>query len=372
MSLPFAPEAFRGRTVLLTGHTGFKGAWLALWLTQLGAKVVGVALPPEHANGVFRAARVEELVDHREADIRDAEALAGAIGDVAPDLLVHMAAQPLVGLSFEDPVGTFATNVVGTANVLDAARRMEGLRGTVVVTSDKAYENRDWPWGYRESDAVGGADPYSASKGCTELVASSWRHSFPETGPIATARAGNVIGGGDWCRDRLVPDIMRAALAGEAVEIRNPGHVRPWQHVLEPLGGYLRLAAGLLAGEPDLDEGWNFGPDPDSTIDVATLTDLVGGTWASDGKARGGAASAPRFVLARQTASRESATLRLDTAKARSRLDWQPRLSIEEAVRMTCEWYREQAAGTDMRAVTLAQIDAFCGRIRAPVCRLAA
>ena len=339
-----------GRTVLLTGHTGFKGGWIALWLHSLGARVVGVALPAASPDGIFHAARLEGIVDHRIADIRDPEGFGRAVAGVSPDLLIHMAAQPLVRASFDDPVGTFQTNAVGTAVVLDAARRMPSLEATIVVTSDKCYENGGAPWGFRESDPMGGDDPYSASKGCTELVAASFRRSFPELRRLATVRAGNVIGGGDWSADRLVPDIARAAASGEPVTIRNPGHVRPWQHVLEPLEGYLMLAERLLGEDGERwAEAWNFGPGPEGAVDVGTLAALACAAWGAD---------APSLLLdARSEGPRESESLRLDTGKARQRLGWSARMALPEAVSLTADWYRAQARGDDMRAYSLEQIE---------------
>ena len=253
---------FRGRRVLLTGHTGFKGGWLALWLQRLGATVVGVSLPPSSPS--FHAAvGMDELIDERIGDIRAPGTFADAIGWRDFDLVIHMAAQALVRTSYEMPVDTYLTNVVGTAVVLDAARRMPSLRGVVVVTSDKCYDNREWVWGYRETDPMGGRDPYSASKGCAELVAASYRASFfsdPDGAQIATARAGNVIGGGDWAADRLIPDLMRSVQWGAPARLRNPRSIRPWQHVFEPLRGYLMLAAALLQDGARYAGGWNFGP----------------------------------------------------------------------------------------------------------------
>lgn len=343
----------------MTGHTGFKGGWASLWLDALGADVVGLALPPKDDRDFFHATKLGKIVDHRIGDIRKPEEFARIVADVDADLVIHMAAQPLVRLSYETPVDTYLTNVVGAAVVLEAARKMPSLKAAVVVTSDKCYENNEWVWGYRESDPMGGADPYSSSKGCTELVASAYRRSFfaDETGAaLASVRAGNVFGGGDWSADRLVPDIMKAALAGEPVTIRNPASIRPWQHVLEPVFGYLALAARLLEGDRDCAEGWNFGPDPDGVVDVGTLSRYVEEAW-GDG--------APEFIFGeRQEGPHEAKILRLDSTKAKTQLGWAPLLSVREAVALTVDWHKAAAAGaTDMRAFSLRQIEDYVARI---------
>ncbi|WP_126975673.1 CDP-glucose 4,6-dehydratase [Frigidibacter oleivorans] len=360
--------AFAGRRVLLTGHTGFKGGWLALWLARMGARVTGLALPPEPGPSLFEAAGVGAHVDSRIADIRDPAALAAALAGVDAELVVHMAAQPLVRLSYAQPVETFATNVMGTAHVLDLARRMPSLRAVVVVTSDKCYDNREWVWGYRETDPLGGADPYSASKGCTEILAHSWRRSFfadPAGPQLATVRAGNVFGGGDWAADRLVPDIMRAAAAGRAIEIRNPASVRPWQHVLEPLAGYLTLAARLLGPGAAAHAGaWNFGPDPSSTVTVEVLAQSICAAWGCGGpRIDYHAPPQPDEHAPRAPLLHEAGLLRLDSSKARAGLGWMPRLTLEQAVGLTVEWYRAHAEGAGtaaaMEAATLRQIDSY-------------
>jgi CDP-glucose 4,6-dehydratase len=345
-------RAFAGRRVLVTGHSGFKGGWLSLWLRSLGADVTGVSLPPPPGPSLHEAIRLSEIVDERFADIGDPAALNACIADVDADLIIHMAAQPLVSASYADPIETYRTNVLGTAAVLDAARRMPSLRGVVVVTSDKCYENSQGPWGYRESDPMGGADPYSSSKGCTELVAASYRHSFfsdPQSPAIATVRAGNVFGGGDWAADRLVPDIIRGVIAGTPVLIRHPASVRPWQHVLEPLGGYLMIGAGLLERTPGLDSGWNFGPDPAGCIEVGSLAAKLLEGWKQ---------KAPALMIAgNSTSFYEAGVLRLDTFKARTQLGWRPLLDVDESIRMTVEWYRSAIEGSaDLRALSEDQI----------------
>ncbi|AUW57392.1 CDP-glucose 4,6-dehydratase [Sphingobium sp. SCG-1] len=349
-------RAFSGKQVLLTGHTGFKGAWLALWLTKLGARVRAVALPPTADQPcMFSAARIEALVEHRIADIRCEEQFAVAIDGFDPDLVVHMAAQALVRPSYAAPIDTFRTNVIGTAVVMDAARRMERLRGIVVVTSDKCYENREWQWGYRETDRLGGKDPYSASKACTELVATSYRKSFfgePDSAIVATVRAGNVIGGGDWSTDRLVPDMIRASAAGESVRIRNPASVRPWQHVIEPLAGYLQLAAGMLDGRRSLSGAWNFGPNAESVVDVGTLAQMLQQRWGPD--------AAPLHFDSPTSEKPEAGLLRIDSSKAISELGWRPRLSLRETLTFTADWYRACLSGSaNLRVLSEQQIDQY-------------
>ncbi len=338
--------------MLLTGHTGFKGGWLALWLRHLGAEVVGIALPPEPGPSFFEAVGLREILDHRIGDIRSPESFDGALAEVDAELVIHMAAQALVRRSYEAPVDTYLTNVVGTAVVLEAARRMPSLRAVIVVTSDKCYENREWVWGYRENDPMGGADPYSSSKGCAELLVSAYRKSYfsdPDGVQLASVRAGNVFGGGDWSADRLVPDIVKAAIQGGTVQIRSPGSIRPWQHVLEPLSGYLTLGARLLSSGSSFAGGWNFGPHADGVVDVATVAREIREAWGSDG---------PTLELAEITQGpHEAGTLRLDSTKAIAQLGWRPRFSLKEAVRLTVDWYRAFAANDqDMKSLSLAQI----------------
>lgn len=347
--------AFAGRRVLLTGHTGFKGAWLALWLDRLGAVVRGIALPPATQPALFDLAGVGASCDSRYADINDSTALDDAAQGFDPELVIHMAAQAIVRDSYDMPVQTFATNVTGTANVLEVARKAPGLRGVIVVTSDKCYENNEWDWGYREIDPLGGSDPYSASKACTELVAQAYRRSFfaAAAGPqLASVRAGNVIGGGDWAPHRLIPDIVRATAAGEAVTIRNPASVRPWQHVMEPLAGYLTVAARLLGADAQSAAGaWNFGPDNDATLPVGQICRHFARAWGPDG---------PSFSFGSSpNAPHEAGLLRLDSTKARLRLGWRPRLDIDDALRLSAQWYRAHAMGADMRALTLSQISEY-------------
>lgn len=344
--------ALRGRRVLLTGDTGFKGSWLSLWLTELGAEVTGIALPPDQENGHFRAARLEDLYRHIDLDIRDGEALAAAVAGVQPEVVFHLAAQALVRRSYEDPKTTFDTNVGGSVNVLEAIRRTPSVRAVVYITSDKCYRNKEWVWGYRESDELGGHDPYSASKAVAELVVSSYIDSFfaqrPDFG-IASVRAGNVIGGGDWSRDRIVPDCMRALGEGRPIVLRNPDATRPWQHVLEPLGGYLMLACRLLEAPPRFVGGWNFGPAVTSACTVGELVERIIAAWGS-GEMRVERDSASLY---------ESRLLHLNTDKAALELGWHPRWAIDQTVVRTVEWYSSVRAGKDPREVSLSQIRAY-------------
>lgn len=360
-ALPLEQElrsAYRGKKVLVTGHTGFKGAWLCLWLRRLGADVTGISLPPAEPS-LFDALRIGQLVDHRIADIRVPESFARAATGLEPDIVFHLAAQSLVRPSYDDPVATFHTNVVGTAVVLENVRAMPSTKGIVVVSSDKCYENHEWAWPYREIDPLGGSDPYSASKGCTEIVAACFRTAFfsdPGGCQLASARAGNVFGGGDWATDRLVPDVIRAALSGAPVKLRNPKSVRPWQHVLEPLSGYLLLGSRLLSDDGhSFAEAWNFGPNADSFIEVSAIATALLGAW--------GPHAPPIEFSTRADDPREATILTLDSSKARSRLGWKPRLPTIDAVEMTADWYRAAAAGDhDLRSLSEAQIAAFAAR----------
>ncbi len=341
---------WQGRRVLVTGHTGFKGSWLALWLHAMGAKVTGFALPPPTQPSLFASARLDELIDHVVGDVRDLAALRAVVERARPEVIFHLAAQPLVRLSYEKPVETYAANVMGTVHVLEAARRAGGVQAIVCVTSDKCYENREWDWAYRESDPMGGHDPYSSSKGCAELVVSAWRRSYFGHGGtplLASVRAGNVIGGGDWAVDRLVPDLVRAFAAGAAPLIRSPGSVRPWQHVLEALGGYLALAERLMAGERRFAEAWNFGPGDEDARSVSWIAERMRAAW------RNGA-----MAPATDTAARphEAGLLRLDSARARAALGWRPVLTLGEAIDWIVAWHKAVGAGEDARRITLGQI----------------
>ena len=336
--------AYRGKRVWLTGDTGFKGSWLALWLRKLGAEVLGVGLAPETEAGPFVRADVAKAIRHETADIRDLERMAGLAREFAPEVVFHLAAQALVRRSYADPVDTFDTNVRGTASVLDAVRRAGNPCAVVVVTSDKCYENREKDYAYREDDPMGGHDPYSASKGCEELVAASYRDAFFAPGGkihLATARAGNVIGPGDWAADRIVPDAVRAFCAGKPLSVRNPRAVRPWQHVLEPLGGYLRLGQALLEQGAAVAEGWNFGPDPAGARTVGDLADLFCRTWGE------GAAWQAEPNPANP---HEAHLLQLNIAKAAARLDWRPKWDFETTVRRTAAGYQAMRAAADADA----------------------
>ena len=344
-------EMWRVRRVLVTGHTGFKGGWLSLWLSSLGAEVAGYALDPPTQPNLFEAAHVgSALHDHR-GDIRDVAGVRSIVEAFDPEVVFHLAAQPILRYGYREPVETYATNVVGTAAVLDACRRAPSVRAIVSVTTDKCYENRDWVWGYREIDRLGGFDPYSSSKACAELVTDAFRRSFFETAPtrtgVATARAGNVIGGGDWAEDRLVPDLVRAVAAGQIAVIRNPGAVRPWQHVLEPLSGYIRLAEHLMTDAETYSGAWNFGPSTTSFQPVASVLAWLGKHW--DGKLK--------WSIDAGSHPHEAARLLLDPTKAHDKLGWSPRLKLEDALRLSVEWYDAHQDGhSDMRRLSEAQI----------------
>jgi CDP-glucose 4,6-dehydratase len=329
-------DIYRNRKVLVTGHTGFKGSWLALWLSRLGAKVTGYALAPPTDPSHFGL--LGTGIDSIIGDIRDAEAVKQVFRERQPEMVFHLAAQAIVRRSYREPAATVASNVMGTVNMLEAARECGSIRAIVNVTSDKCYENREWPWGYREIDPLGGFDPYSASKGCSELITSSWRNSFfnprgygsDHRTLLASGRAGNVIGGGDWAADRLIPDMMRAVSRSEKVMIRNPQAVRPWQHVLEPLSGYLLLGQRLLEGRKEFAEAWNFGPPEEGSVTVGEICAQIKAVW-------------PKIECEIKTEPgqlHEAALLRLDCSKARTRLRWSPVWDEKNAVEKTARWYR--------------------------------
>jgi len=345
-----SPAFWRGKRVLVTGHTGFKGGWLVHWLLGLGASVSGLALAPDTEPSLFAASRLGERLASTLGDIRDRETVLHAVRAASPEIVFHLAAQSLVRRSYADPVGTYATNVMGTLHVLEAARATGAPRVVVNVTSDKCYLNRDTGAAFRETDPLGGADPYSSSKAGAELVTAAWRQSFCTEGSLrlASARAGNVIGGGDWADDRLLPDCARAFAVGRPVAIRHPEAVRPWQHVLEPLAGYLALAERLWA-DPGFAEPWNFGPAEADARTVADLVDAMARLWGGGAGRTGQPGEHPH----------EAQQLRLDSTKARTRLGWAPRLPLDQALAWTVEWYRRQHAGEPARALIEAQIAAY-------------
>ena len=340
-------DFWRDKRVFLTGHTGFKGGWLALWLQSMGAHVVGYALAPPTNPSLFEVARVGADMTSIIGDIRDLATLRAAFVKHQPEIVIHLAAQALVRHSYIDPVETYSTNVMGTVNVLEAVRNTDSVRAVVNVTTDKCYENREWVWSYRENEAMGGFDPYSSSKGCAELVTAAYRRSFfqPNGIALASARAGNVIGGGDWADDRLIPDFLRAIDAGATLKVRSPKSTRPWQHVLEPLSGYLRLAEYLFVEGNAFAEGWNFGPNDEDARPVSWIIERLaemqqGMKWQYD--------PAPQ--------PHEAHYLKLDSSKAKIRLDWQARWRLQTALQKTLEWHQAWRNGEDMQAVTLSQI----------------
>jgi CDP-glucose 4,6-dehydratase len=341
-------DFWRGRRVFVTGHTGFKGAWLLLMLQELGAEVHGFALPPPTEPSMFALLGLDAICQHHEGDIRDLAVLERAMQAADPEVVIHMAAQPLVRASYDIPVETYAVNVMGTVHVLDACRRMPRLKSIVAITTDKCYDNVGWVWGYRENDRLGGVDPYSNSKAACELVVDAYRRSFfgtPGGAAIASARAGNVIGGGDFALDRLVPDAMRAFMAGKPLSIRNPLSIRPWQHVLEPLVGYLRLAEQLW-DEPAAATGWNFGPRTDESASVERVVDMLVSLWGGNAAWSQDPAEHPH----------EAATLKLDSTKAAIELGWRQRLPLEQALQLTGDWYRCYHDGGAIGELTRRQI----------------
>jgi CDP-glucose 4,6-dehydratase len=354
-SVVMNPEFWRKRKVLITGHTGFKGSWLSLWLQNLRAEVVGYALPPPTQPSLFDLARIGKGMESLQGDILDLESLGSAIQEHKPEIVFHLAAQSLVRRSYEDPVGTYATNVLGTVHLLQAVRNASSVRSVVVVTSDKCYENRGDQRAYRETDRLGGADPYSNSKAAAELATAAFRESFfSKKGAgvkpgVASARAGNVIGGGDWAADRLIPDVMRAALEDKELLVRNPHAVRPWQHVLDPLNGYLLLAQNLWQHPEEFSESWNFGPDERETKSVAAVLDRVRELWAADIRWRVDDGSHPH----------EAQYLKLDCTKARTKLGWKPQWNFDSALEATIQWYKAYQSRQELREVAENQIRSY-------------
>jgi CDP-glucose 4,6-dehydratase len=347
---------WQGRRVLLTGHTGFKGSWLSLWLQAMGAQVVGYALAPPTTPSLFEVAGVAQGMTNVIGDIRDLDKLQAVFVEQRPEVVIHMAAQPLVRYSYQNPVETYSTNVMGTVHVLEAARHAGSVRAIVNITTDKCYENREWVWGYRENEPMGGFDPYSSSKGCAELVSAAYRSSFFNAGShaqhgvaMATVRAGNVIGGGDWAKDRLIPDILAAFEQGRKVNIRSPHAIRPWQHVMEPLRGYLTLAERLCEHGPDFAEAWNFGPNDEDAKPVGWIVENMAALWGEGSQWQLDASAQPH----------EAHYLKLDISKARIRLDWHPALRLNDALALITDWSKQRQVGADMRQFTLTQIQAY-------------
>jgi len=344
-----------GKKVFVTGHTGFKGSWLCLWLQQLGVEVTGYALHPPTNPSLFEVAQVARGMKSIIGEIRDGTKLTNAMQQAAPDIVIHMAAQPLVRRSYVDPVETYSTNVMGTVYLLEAIRQTQSVRSVVNVTTDKCYENKEWVWGYRESEPIGGFDPYSSSKGCSELVSAAYRNSYFNIDKyaeypvaMATARAGNVIGGGDWSTDRLIPDIIRAIEKGQCVSVRNPQAIRPWQHVLEPLGGYLLLAEKLWTDGLQFAEAFNFGPFPEDSKRVDWVVEKMVTSWGND--------ASWKFA---SDDVHEANFLKLDISKAKEKLEWTPRWPLEVAIQHILDWHKAYLNGENMRDVTLRQISSF-------------
>jgi CDP-glucose 4,6-dehydratase len=352
-------DFWKGKRVFLTGHTGFKGSWLSLWLQQLGAEVTGFSLPPPTQPSLFELANVEKGMTSLIGDIRDLEKLSRSLQESKAEIVFHLAAQPLVRLSYKTPVDTYSTNVMGTVNLLESIRRSNGVRSAVIVTTDKCYENREWVWGYREDEPMGGHDPYSNSKGCAELVVSAYRRSFfsdPKGPQIASARAGNVIGGGDFADDRLIPDIVRAALSKQKLTIRNPNATRPWQHVLEPLSGYLLLAEHLYQENgSSFAEGWNFGPNEDAEVPVKNILEIVVTEWRD---------ASCHVTFESNQELHEAQMLKLDVSKAKHKLNWRPKMKIREAIKLTSDWYQNYIKNENLEKLTHAQIEFFEGLLR--------
>jgi CDP-glucose 4,6-dehydratase len=346
---------WKDKKVFITGHTGFKGSWLCLWLHLLGAKISGYALQPPTEPSLYEICRIDELATSDLADVRDGKRLAKDLQVAAPEIVIHMAAQSLVNRSFDQPVETYETNVMGTVNLLEALRQVPSVKAVIVVTSDKCYQNNEWLWGYRENEALGGYDPYSSSKACAELVTAAYRSSFfsdqdAEGIAIATARAGNVIGGGDWTPGRLVPDCIRSMLKKDPLILRHPGAIRPWQHVLEPLNGYLMLAESLYKEGSRYAGAWNFGPDDGDAKTVGWIVNYLYGD-----------SSLPKIIESEQDAQFHEATfLRLDSTKARTELRWQPRWGLEQALDKVLEWLIVYRDGLDVRETCFRQINEYC------------
>jgi len=347
---------FKNKKVLITGHTGFKGSWLSLLLHQLGADVYGYALEPPTNPSLYKEAKIDEIVKSTIADIRDFQKLKANIDQIKPEIIIHMAAQPLVRASYKDPIETYSTNVMGTVNLFEAIRQTKGVKVVINVTTDKCYENREWHWGYRENEPMGGYDPYSNSKGCSELVTSSFKNSFfnpkeyDKHGVVlASARAGNVIGGGDWAEDRLIPDFIRAIIKGEKLLIRSPYAIRPWQHVLEPLNGYLTLAAKLYEDGPRFAEAWNFGPDDTDAQNVEWITKKICEYWGENAA----------FKIDTNPNPHEANYLKLDCSKAKAELEWYPKWNIQKTLNSIVEWNKSWLSGDNAKQMCFNQINDY-------------
>ncbi len=345
------PKFWKGRKVLITGHTGFKGSWLSIWLQEMEANIRGISLDPPTQPSLFAEANVRNGLDHYVADIRDSNQILKLIREFQPEIIFHLAAQSLVRHSYLQPLETYSTNVMGTVNVLDAARYTDSVRAIINVTTDKCYENREWDWGYRENEPMGGFDPYSSSKGCSELISSSYRNSFFQNSEIAlaTARAGNVIGGGDWATDRLIPDILKGLESNMSIQIRNPNAIRPWQHVLEPLSGYLILAQNLLIKKKNFAEPWNFGPNDDDARPVNWIVEKICEKWGPNANWKTQDGDHPH----------EANYLKLDISKARNRLQWVPQWKLETALSKIVEWHKDWTSGQDARTLCVTQINQY-------------
>jgi CDP-glucose 4,6-dehydratase len=344
---------WKGKKVYLTGHTGFKGSWLSLWLQNMGALVKGYSLNVNTNPALYTEANVAAGMESEIGDIRNLEQLTESMVSFSPDILIHMAAQPLVRLSYQEPVDTYTTNVIGTVNVLEAARKCSNLKAIVCVTTDKCYENKEWEWGYRENESMGGHDPYSSSKGCAELVISAYRRSFfnsDNSASLASARAGNVIGGGDWAEDRLIPDILRAFEKSEPVVIRNPLSTRPWQHVLEPLSGYLVLAQELFLNGDNFAEGWNFGPKDEDCKPVSWILDQMVKYWGNNAS----------WSVDKNNNPHEAGFLKLDCSKALNRLKWNPKWNLQLTLKSIVDWHQLYASGGDIKKQCLKEINTYC------------
>lgn len=347
------PSFWRGRKVFLTGHTGFKGGWMSLWMQSLGANLKGFSLEPPTSPSLFEIASISDGMTSDIGDVRDLTRLTHSLQTFQPEIVFHMAAQPLVRYSYKNPVETYATNLMGTVHLLEAVRQTPSVKAVVIITTDKCYENREWAWGYRENEPMGGFDPYSNSKGCAELATAAYRSSFfnPENFSrhgvaIATVRAGNVIGGGDWAGDRLIPDILMAIEKGSPVTIRNPNAIRPWQHVLEPISGYMQLAERMISDGPTYSEAWNFGPNDNDARPVSWIVDRMVNIW-------GNGAS---WQIDNSEQPHEATYLKLDISKAKTKLQWQPRINLDQALEWIIEWHKAYLDGRSMQDVTKQQI----------------